>query len=151
MIKRKIAQLTTALFMVSLGVFAVPMPVLAAGCEPADDAIGSAVFEITPWYKYLPSESSGGRCYPTFPTDSGSIDYAKGITLVIAAIIELLMRVAGLISIIFVFYGTIQYITSQGEPENLKNARSTITNALIGFVVVLLSIAIIQFIGRGLR
>jgi hypothetical protein len=46
-----------------------------------------------------------------------------------------------------VIIGSFQYILTQGEPEKAKNAKSTIQNALIGLVIVILSTAIINFIG----
>lgn len=110
-------------------------------------ALSSSVF--VPWYKYLPGDNANpsNKCLPELEGK----EPATVATLVVMAIIELLTRVAGLVAVGFIIYGSIQYIISQGEPDRINNAKSTITNALIGFVTVVLAITIIQFLGNSLR
>lgn len=134
-----------------LAVFAAPVQAASCDLTPGGGALSGGAFEITPWYKYLDGDNASGKCRPAFPESDGSVDIAKSGALIGAAIIELLTRVAGLIAVGFVIYGAIQYITSQGEPEGLAHAKNTITNALIGFVIVMLAIAIVQFIGRAFK
>lgn len=142
-------SILSILFMV---VFYLPTHAAACTLTPGNGSLSAGVFEVTPWYKYLPGDNTSGRCTPAYPrTSGGSIDIAKTAALISVAIIELLTRVAGLIAAGFVIYGAFQYITSQGEPEGLANAKNTITNALIGFVIVVLAISIVQFIGRAFR
>lgn len=40
------------------------------------------------------------------------------------------------LSLIFVIIGGIQYITSNGDPQKAEGARATITNAVIGAIIV---------------
>ncbi len=103
---------------------------------------GVTKFVFVPWYKYL-------DCTNGAP-DTGGMKIVDVVTKVLVAIIELLTRLAGLVAVGFVVYGSIQYIVSQGEPEGLKNAKNTITNALIGFLIVVLAVSIIQFLGRAI-
>lgn len=63
------------------------------------------------------------------------------------AIIELLLRISGLIAVGFIIFGSIQYITSQGSPDSLKGAKSTITNAIVGLVIAMVATGFIQFLG----
>jgi len=42
-------------------------------------------------------------------------------------------------------------ISSQGSPDKLQEARSVITNAIIGLLVVLLCVAILLLISRSLQ
>ena len=49
---------------------------------------------------------------------------------------------------VFVMVGGARYITSQGEPENIKAAQQTILNAIIGGIIALLASGIVAFIGR---
>ena len=37
---------------------------------------------------------------------------------------------------------------SQGQPESLKGAKATITNAIVGLVIVLVATGFVQFIGN---
>ena len=140
-----------------LGVFVVPAHAkiysggtsFAATCAAASKSLPSKIF--VPWYKYLPTETdSTGNCGATLYKDSNDKPVLlKSIILVLIAVIELLTRIAALVAVGFIIYGSVQYITSQGEPGSISNAKSTITNALIGFVIVVLAIAIIQFLGRS--
>lgn len=135
-------------------VFVLTVTLLVA--QPAKPAAACDLYQstpvtqiIVPWYKYLEGEEIDGICRPTMTVDD--FKNGKNVTLIAVAIIELLTRVSGLIAVGFVIYGAFQYILSQGEPEGLKNAKNTITNALVGFVIVLLSTAIVQFLGRALK
>ena len=92
------------------------------------------------WYKYLNPEFDGSKCelQANFPEDLGKIGLA---------LVEILLRVGGMVAVAFVIYGGFKYITSQGEPDNTKNARQTILNAVIGLVIAILATAIVSFIG----
>ncbi len=46
------------------------------------------------------------------------------------------------LTIIFLVIGGIKYITSQGDPKAADAARGALTNAVIGFVIVLAALAI---------
>lgn len=118
-----------------------------ASCDLAtgNATMSNAIF--VPWYKYLEGEETGDPPKCTIKED----DWVKMATLVGMAIIELLMRVGGLIAVGFIIWGGIQYTTSQGEPEGLKNAKDTISNAIIGFIIIVLAIGIVQFIGSAIR
>ncbi len=48
------------------------------------------------------------------------------------------------ISIIYLLYGAIQYVTSAGEEKATKTATATLTNAAIGLSIALLVVVIIQ-------
>jgi hypothetical protein len=116
------------------------------GCNPGSGSLTEAVF--VPWYKYLSGETVNGKCSPVFPkTSKQNYDLAKGVPLILMAIIELLLRISGLIAIGFIIYGSIQYIYSQGSPDSLKGAKSTITNAIVGLVIVMLATGFVQFLG----
>ncbi len=52
---------------------------------------------------------------------------------------------AGIISVIMVIVGGIQYVTSNGNPTQASKARQTITYSIVGLGISLLAIAIINF------
>ncbi|MCA9301115.1 hypothetical protein H6801_04120 [Candidatus Nomurabacteria bacterium] len=121
--------------------------VSTGACRPGSGSLTSAVF--VPWYKYLDGEVVDGKCTPAFPkTSKSNYDFGKGVPLILIAIIELLLRISGLIAIGFGIYGSIRYIMSQGQPESLKGAKATITNAIVGLVIVLVATGFVQFIGN---
>ncbi len=58
-----------------------------------------------------------------------------------------LMGFAGLVAVIFILYAGFKYITAGGDPKQAESARKTLTFAIIGLLVVLLSFFIINIIG----
>lgn len=57
--------------------------------------------------------------------------------------INLILFASGAVAVFFLIFGGIQYVTSLGNQERMDGARKTITNALIGLVVVIFSFAIV--------
>ncbi len=54
---------------------------------------------------------------------------------------------AGAIAVIIVIISGIKFITSSGDPKQVEGAKQTMTYAIIGLVLVLLSFVIVNFIG----
>ncbi len=113
----------------------------ATGDPCALEAKGTSI--IPPWYKYLGGEEIAGRCSVVmdFPSDTGKI---------LLAVVEILLRIGGLVAIGFVIYGGFRFILSTGEPDKAKDARQTIINSLIGLVIALLATVIVNLIGNNL-
>ncbi|HTB48580.1 MAG TPA: hypothetical protein VK712_00695 [Verrucomicrobiae bacterium] len=104
---------------------------------------GGSFLGFPTWYEYLPSATdSNGLCSP-------SITSLSDIWLVVAAIIEILLRVAAIIAFVFVIYGGIIYTTSQGEPDKTGQAKNTIVNALVGLAIAVMAAAIVAFIAKS--
>ena len=73
-----------------------------------------------------------------------------GYWLIALGVIDILLRVSGMVAIWYIIYGGFKYIMSQGDPENTKNALRTITNALIGLIIVTVSVALVAFVAGKL-
>lgn len=102
---------------------------------------------LVPWFKYIKVESNCSiREFNVLPKDG----HASDIPFVLLAVIDNLIRLAGLIAVIFVVYGAIMYATSQGAPEQTSKAQSTIINALIGLVIAIIAVVFVNFIGKRL-
>lgn len=93
------------------------------------------------WYHYLQITSD---CSP-------QINGISDIWLILSAVIEILLRVASLVAVVFVIIGGFNYITSQGEPDNTAKARGAIINALIGLSIAVLAAVIIGFIAGSIK
>jgi hypothetical protein len=121
--------------LILLGGFAHAVP-----CQPGGSLLG-----LPTWYKYLDGQrvmddSTGIEiCQPVF-------DGANDIWKVVAAVLEVLLRVGSLIAIGFVVYGGVTYILSQGAPDKTKQALQTIINALVGLVISIIAAALVGFI-----
>lgn len=108
---------------------------------------------IPPWYKYL---VDAGRMAVNQTTKAcelvGTFEWRAGgdVVLIALGILDILLRVSGMVAVAFVIYGGIQYITSDGSPDKTKDAQQTIINALIGLVIALIATTAVAFIGRTL-
>jgi ABC-type Fe3+ transport system permease subunit len=103
---------------------------------------GGGFFGFPKWYKYLEtSQDSQGRCIP-------SVTKLNDVWLIVAAGIEILLRVAAIVAVAFVVYAGIQYVTSQGSPEKVNQAKNTLINAVAGLAIAVLAAVIVSFIAK---
>lgn len=116
----------------------------ASGAGAPCDTDGS-VLGMPTWYKYLPGTTDvGGKCRPYIENSADTLPI--GI-----AVLEIMLRFAGILAAGFVTVGAFKYITSQGEPDAAKGAKSTIINAIIGLILTILATGIVSFIGNNIN
>lgn len=97
-------------------------------------------FGFPTWYKYL----SHPNCQP-------QITSLNDIWLIVAAIIEIALRIAAIVAVVFIIYGGFNYTTSQGDPESTAKAKSTLVNALVGLAVAVMAAVIVSFIAKSIQ
>ena len=78
---------------------------------------------------------------------SGSTDELPNV---IQGIANAIILVAGVIAVVFIIYGGIQYMTSAGDSSKTKKAKDTILYAAIGLIICALAFAIVNFVIIGL-
>lgn len=107
---------------------------------------GGGFLGLPTWYEYLPgtTDSVTHLCTPQI---NGLMD----IWLIVAAVIDILLRIAALVAVAFVIYGGFSYITSQGEPDKTSQARGTIISALVGLVIAVMAAIIVGFIASSIK
>ncbi len=124
------------------------------GCSQSS----SSFFGFPTWYKYLPTETirepnkndpkiADG---PIVVACSPVVDLSKNPALVgkiLLAVVEIMLRIAGLISVFFIIYGGFKYILSRGDAQKAVGARQSIINAVIGLVIAAIAVFIVQLIG----
>ncbi len=64
----------------------------------------------------------------------------------ILSIIHLLLFISGSLAVLFIIIGGFFYITSNGNQERAERGRKTVTNAIIGLIIVMLSYTIVSVI-----
>ncbi len=111
----------------------------ASACTPGK---GGNFLGFPTWYKYLESETVAGRCTPKLDLLNSPIQIAG----ILFALLEILLRIAALAAIVFIVIGGVQYMTSQGQPDQTSKARGTVINAVIGLVIAVAATALITFI-----
>lgn len=70
---------------------------------------------------------------PAFADTAG----VSQIQTFIQSVIQVLVTIAGLVSVIFFVWGGFGYITSSGNPEALDKSKKTIIYSAVGLVIVL--------------
>ena len=102
---------------------------------------GSGFFSFPTWYEYLCSSSNGNP----------QITNINDIWLIVLAIIDILLRVAAMIAVFYIIYGGIKFMTSQGNPEEINKAKSTILSAVIGLIICVIADVTISFIAGQIK
>lgn len=77
-------------------------------------------------------------------TNSGTLSEAA------KKIIDWALYLAAIVAVIFIIIGGYYYITARGNDEQAKQGRKTLTNALIGLAIVILSYLIVQIVYKFL-
>ena len=85
----------------------------------------------------------------TGPTQIDGSDIHQLVDIFIR-IISALLAVAGVFAVILIVIGGIRMILSMGDPKAMQSARGTVTFAIIGLIIILLSVAIVLIIGNFL-
>lgn len=105
-------------------------------------------FGLLPWYRYLQLDPK--TCdvinFNLLPGGGQQSD----LLLIMLAVVDDLLRIAGLVAVGFIIYASISFITSQGNPEDTARARGTAINAIIGLVVAIVAVVFVSFIGNKL-
>lgn len=136
MIKTPLGRLTIA-STVGLSVFFGAVKSVSACTLPG----GSGFFNFPRWWKYLDGTMIAGTCTPT-------VIWPGGIWAIGLAILDILLRVAGLAAVISLIVASVMYITSAGDTNRTSAALNRIINSLVGLAIVLVAAGVVAFIGN---
>lgn len=79
------------------------------------------------------------------PTSTATLD--AGISNIILLLTELI----GMLAVVFVMYGGLQYVMSQGDAKKIASAKSTLLYAIIGLVLSIAGYAIVRFVTTSIK
>lgn len=126
----------SAIFTKAITVFAAAAPVCTIPSH--------SFFSFPTWWEYLNVEVDPlGKCAPAF-------NFPNDILAVGLAIIDILLRFAGIAAVISIIIAGITYITAAGSADKITSSRKRIVNSLLGLAVVLVASAVVSFIGNSL-
>lgn len=94
-----------------------------------------------------PPGQDGNPCKLVNPAKGQLVD-TDNFPQLLSDIIKILLSFAGVVGVIFLIIGGYRYITSQGNEEGMEKAKKTITGALIGIVLIILSFAVVAIINN---
>jgi hypothetical protein len=126
-LRTRILEVLTAAAIALTMVSFMPLPVAAQG-NPVGNPVQQGLANI-------------GNPFP-----GGQLTQPGSVEEWIAAIINIALYLAGILAVIFIIYGGFLYITSGGNEAQAKKGRATLTYAIIGLVLVILSFVIIRVI-----
>jgi hypothetical protein len=135
----------------SLKLIAASLFFLLAVATPANAAVpqqlqqfavcgGSSAFVglgLEPWYACIEQPRGSGTII---------IDDINDIWLIVLVLIEDAIKLSGYIAAGFIFWGGFKYIKSNGDANQAGQGRDIMRNALIGLLIVMVSIAIVEFV-----
>lgn len=78
---------------------------------------------------------------PVTDVDAGA-DLWESVSSIIKAVIGIL----GLVCVIVIIIGGVNYMTSSGDAGKVKKAKDTILYGVVGLVICVLAFAIVQFV-----
>jgi hypothetical protein len=71
---------------------------------------------------------------------------SSNVLCILRAVLMFILSIAFIVAVIFLVIGGFRYITSQGNEEGIEKAKGTITNAIIGIVVIVLAWIILTIV-----
>jgi len=101
---------------------------------------------LVPWYEYVNLNAQcnfDGTSFVLLGSNST-------ILLILLAVVDDLLRVAGLLAVGFVIYAGAKFITSNGAPDEAAKARTTAINALVGLGITMVAVTFVSFLGNQL-
>lgn len=146
MVRGILIKLVIVVSLINVIAITSPIPAHAQGVGVED--CSRSILGFPTWYRYLELD---GVCNVSGPlNEDNRFDWQRAAGYIAVAVLEILLRLGALVAVGYVIYGGFKFITSQGEPENAKNARNTILNAIIGLVITIASASIVAFIANRL-
>lgn len=106
----------------------------AAKCKSENSL---SIISIKPWYSGVCKEGTDQVEITSIPGD---------IIVIILNVLSIAMQLAGYAAVGLVIWGGVKYILANGESGKVASAKSTIQNALIGLLIVLIAITIVDFV-----
>ena len=106
--------------------------------------VGFSAFSLSPVFATTnPCDSNLPETVREANGCEGSEDKLPGIVI---NIINAIITVLGIVAVIFIIIGGVQYMTSTGDAPKVKKARDTILYAVIGLAVCVLAFIIVNFV-----
>lgn len=73
------------------------------------------------------------------------------VSSAVSKVVNFLLFLIGIISVIMIIYGGIQYSLSAGDSGKVTSAKNTILYAIVGLIVAMLAFAIVNFVTGAIK
>ena len=129
-----------ATFMLVLSTVFVAAPSVAADTTPAAKTCSTHFLSFPAWYNHL----TNADCSVKSPTDVGGL--SNFIWTIAFNVVQIILQLIAYISTIMIIVGGFRFLTSAGNASGVEQGKKTLTNAIIGLVISIASIAIVNLI-----
>lgn len=142
MLKKLLLPLFFGLTVVVGGAFILSTPAFA---EEPEDVVETVC--VNPNVSSLPENEKPAVCQDN---NTSGTDPLFGPDGILTKFIRMLSFAVGIMAVVGLMIGGIRFITSQGEPQSVANARKMVIYSLVGLVVAALSQAVVIFVLNSL-
>jgi hypothetical protein len=155
LMKKVFTSMALAMTVVLSGLLLMPNVANAAGgggggggssVDCIEQTTLDAFLSFPPWYRGLDCEDTDGDGKANGIVIAEGSDPSAIVFTVALNIIDIALRLIGILAVGFVIWGGFQYIISRGEPERTKSGLTTIRNALIGMVISMVAAFVVSFV-----
>ncbi|MBR3322792.1 hypothetical protein IKG13_01905 [Candidatus Saccharibacteria bacterium] len=129
---KKIAKILAAIMMMSaVTVATLPTQEVAAaqGYDCQTHFMG-----LRAWYDGLVDAAT---CEVNYPGQGDEEAIKEFVWTAVLNVVSMVLGIMGYLAIGFVIYGGIQYMIGQGDPNKVAKGKRTITNSVIGLIIVM--------------
>ena len=82
--------------------------------------------------------------------DIGLPNSTKDVGTGVTSIVQLLFGLVGGLAVAALLYGGVQLALSEGDPGKIKNARATMTYAIVGIILAASAFLVVWFVSHNL-
>ena len=92
---------------------------------------------------------AGGKHWPAGSIIPCGATNVSTVGEMVIRVTNWILGFAGAIAVLFIIWGGIQYLTAAGNEKQVASAKTTLTNAIIGLVVILLAGVIMLLVSNA--
>ncbi len=135
-------QIIVASFLMMFSIGAASLTVLAPTAAAAGGCVTRPFLTFPAWYRGL----TDSQCNILSPSDPSVGGLSSFIWIIVLNVIEIILQVIAYAATLMIIYGGFRFLTAAGNPAGVEQGKKTITNAVIGLVISIASIAIVNLI-----
>src|SRR5690606_21958521 len=102
-----------------------PEQVFNPGAPGSCGGSSEGLLNFPTWYKYLDCDGNGNP----------QIDQINDIWNLVAGIVDILLYLGGIAAVLYIAYAGIRFITSQGQPDKIAQAKQALIFSAAGLIV----------------
>lgn len=155
--KRRILQyLITLAITIGVGgaVMSLATPGTALAAKQKTDKCSEKLLTFPTWFRGLTDSNCNIKSPSSYDTVTKGVNNGDGLSVfiwkIVLNIVEIILQLVGYLSVAFIIAGGYRYMTSAGSAEGMVKARKTITNAVVGLILSILSVTIVNVIAGAI-